>query len=125
MYKKMREWNEGDWDDLAVEIEELTEQDLELIIVNDIESEELINERVMTLMQRRKAGLKMRRLKFRIARARKIKRKRMATLDMLTRRARRQARNFIRKRIAGKKKVNPFLDGFQILIGMIYLFFKR
>ena len=30
-----------------------------------------------------------------------------------------------RKRIAGKKKVNPFLDGFQILIGMIYLFFKR
>ena len=103
MYKKMREWNEGDWDDLAVEIEELTEQDLELIIVNDIESEELINERVMTLMQRRKAGLKMRRLKFRIARARKIKRKRMATLDMLTRRARRQARNFIRKRIAGKQ----------------------
>jgi hypothetical protein len=45
----------------------------------------------------------MRRLKFRIARARKIKRKRMATLDMLTRRARRQARNFIRKRIAGKQ----------------------
>ena len=54
-------------------------------------------------MQRRKAALKMRRLKFRIARARKIKRKRMATLDMLTRRARRQARNFIRKRIAGKQ----------------------
>ena len=103
MYKKMREWNEGDWDDLAVEIEELTEQQLELIVINDIESEELINERVMNLMQRRRAALKMRRLKFRIARARKIKRKRMATLDMLTRRARRQARNFIRKRIAGKQ----------------------
>ena len=99
----MREWNEGDWDDLAIEIEELTEQDLELIVVNDIEFEELINERVMNLMQRRRAALKMRRLKFRIARARKIKRKRMATLDMLTRRARRQARNFIRKRIAGKQ----------------------
>ena len=36
MYKKMREWNEGDWDDLAVEIEELTEQQLELIVINDI-----------------------------------------------------------------------------------------
>ena len=103
MYKKMREWNEGDWNDLDTEIDQLTEQDLELIVVNDVESEELINERVMTLMQRRRAGLKMRRLKLRIARARKIKRKRMATLDMLTRRARRQARNFIRKRIAGKQ----------------------
>ncbi len=30
-----------------------------------------------------------------------------------------------RKRIAGKKKVSPFLDGFRILIGMISLFFKR
>ena len=102
MYKKMREWNEGDWNDLDTEIDQLTEQQLELMVINDIETEELINERVMTLMQRRKAGLKMRRLKFRIARARKIKRKRMATLDMLTRRARRQSRNFIRKRIACK-----------------------
>ena len=103
MYKKMRARNEGDWDDLNTEIEELTEQDLELIVVNDIETEETINERVMNIMQRRRAALKMRRLKFKIARARKIKRKRMATLDMLTRRARRQARNFIRKRIAGKQ----------------------
>ena len=106
MYKKMREWNEGDWNDLDTEIDQLTEQDLELIVVNDVESEELINERVMTLMQRRRAGLKMRRLKFRIARARKIKRKRMATLDMLTRRARRQARNFVRRRVAGKQGAN-------------------
>ena len=30
-----------------------------------------------------------------------------------------------RKRIAGKKKVNPFLDGLRILIGMISLFFDR
>jgi len=30
-----------------------------------------------------------------------------------------------RKRIAGKKKVNPFVDGFKILMGMIILFFKR
>jgi glycosyltransferase involved in cell wall biosynthesis len=30
-----------------------------------------------------------------------------------------------RKRIAGKKKVSPFLDGFRILMGMVILFFKR
>jgi len=57
----------------------------------------------MTLLQRRKAALKMRRLRFRIARARKLKKKRMASTDMLVRRARRAARTFIRKRIAGKQ----------------------
>ena len=30
-----------------------------------------------------------------------------------------------RKRIAGKKKVSPFLDGIKILFGMINIFFKR
>ena len=30
-----------------------------------------------------------------------------------------------RKRIAGKKKVSPFLDGFRILLGMVNLFFRR
>jgi glycosyltransferase involved in cell wall biosynthesis len=30
-----------------------------------------------------------------------------------------------RSRIGGKKKVNPFLDGFKILIGMLSLFFER
>ena len=33
--------------------------------------------------------------------------------------------SFERKRIAGKKKVIPFLDGLQILIGMSYLFFNK
>ena len=32
---------------------------------------------------------------------------------------------FERKRIAGKKKVNPLVDGFKILMGMIKLFFTR
>lgn len=30
-----------------------------------------------------------------------------------------------RSRIGGKKKVNPFIDGFKILMGMVYLFFKK
>ena len=33
--------------------------------------------------------------------------------------------SYERSRIGGKKKVNPFLDGFKILIGMISIFFKR
>lgn len=84
-------------------LEEFTDEVMDQLIAEDYAVEEMINERVMTLLQRRKAALKMRRLRFRIARARKMKRKRMATTDMLTRRARRQARSFIRKRIAGKQ----------------------
>ena len=30
-----------------------------------------------------------------------------------------------RSRIGGKKKVNPFIDGLKILMGMVFLFFKR
>jgi len=30
-----------------------------------------------------------------------------------------------RSRIGGKKKVNPLVDGFKILMGMVVLFFKR
>lgn len=100
------EFIDNDWDMLEEEINCLTDEQLLNIVNVDVEKEDMINERVMTLMQRRKAALKMRRLKFRIMRARKIKKKRMATLDMLTRRARRQARQFIRKRIAGKQGAN-------------------
>ena len=101
MYSKMRE----EWENYDIELS-LTEEAVQELISQDSLWEDYINERVLSLMQRRKAGLKMRRLKFKIARARKIKRKRMATMDMLQRRARRQARTFIRKRIAGKQGAN-------------------
>ena len=101
MYSKMRE----EWENYDIELS-LTEEAVQELISEDSLWEDYINERVLSLMQRRKAGLKMRRLKFKIARARKIKRKRMATMDMLQRRARRQARTFIRKRIAGKQGAN-------------------
>ena len=101
MYGKMRE----EWENYEIELS-LTEEVMDQLIESDYLQEEQINERVLTLLQRRKAGLKMRRLKFRIARMRKLKRKRMATRDMLVRRARRQARNFIRKRVAGKMGAN-------------------
>ena len=90
-------------EELELWVESLTDADLDLVVAEDFVSEELINERVMTLMQRRKAGIKMRRLRFKIARMRKMKKKRMATSDMLTRRARRQARTMMRKRLGGSK----------------------
>lgn len=84
-------------------LDSLTEQEIDILLEQDFLVEEIVNERVLSLMQRRKAALKMRRLKFKIQRIKKMKKKRMATTDMLTRRARRSARSFIRKRIAGKK----------------------
>ena len=87
-------------------VDNLSDFELDEAINEDYLVEDLINERVYTLMQRRKAAIKMRRLKYRVQRMRKLKRKRMATADMLTRRARRQARNLMRKRIAGPKGAN-------------------
>lgn len=78
-----------------------TDQELEQELEQDYLTEEFVNERVMNLMQRRRAAIKMRRLKFRIQRMKKLKKKRMATTDMLVRRARRTARSWMRKRIAG------------------------
>ena len=65
------EFIDNDWDMLEEEINCLTDEQLLNIVNVDVEKEDMINERVMTLMQRRKAALKMRRLKFRIMRARK------------------------------------------------------
>jgi hypothetical protein len=56
----------------------------------------------MTIAQRRKAALRMRRLAPRMARFRKIRKKRMATPERLKFRARKQAIMFLRKRAAGK-----------------------
>ena len=91
----------AEWEEL------FTEEVMDQLIEETYQEEsDILNERVMTLLQRRKAALKMRRLRFRIARARKLKKKRMASTDMLVRRARRAARTFIRKRIAGKQGGN-------------------
>ena len=95
-----------EWAELEEWVDNLTDFELDEAVNEDFMVEELINERVYTLMQRRKAAIKMRRLKYRVQRMRKLKRKRMATADMLKRRARRQARNLMRKRIAGPKGAN-------------------
>ena len=92
---------EAEWEEMLTE--EIMDQ---LVEETYTQEEDILNERVMTLLQRRKAALKMRRLRFRIARARKLKKKRMASTDMLVRRARRAARTFVRKRIAGKQGGN-------------------
>lgn len=71
-----------------------------------VQSEETLIERVVTMMQRRKRALQMKRSKPRITRARNIKKTRLATQDQLMRRAMRMAKTMLRKRAAGARGAN-------------------
>jgi hypothetical protein len=73
---------------------------------NGVQSEETLIERVVSLMQRRKRALQMKRSKPRITRARNIKKTRLATQDQLMRRAMRMAKTMLRKRAAGARGAN-------------------
>jgi len=68
-----------------------------------IQTEQTLIERVVSLMQRRKRALQMKRTKPRIVRARNIKKNRLATPDQLMRRAMRMAKTMLRKRAAGAR----------------------
>jgi nicotinic acid mononucleotide adenylyltransferase len=61
---------------------------------------------VLTLQARRKRALMLKRMMPRIMRARKLKKNRMATPEMLRRRALRAARTIIRRKIIGAKGAN-------------------
>ncbi len=71
-----------------------------------VQTEETLIERVVSMMQRRKRALQMKRRKPRITRARNIKRTRLATQDQLMRRATRMAKTMLRKRAAGARGAN-------------------
>jgi len=71
-----------------------------------VQSEETLIERVVSMMQRRKRALQMKRSKPRINRARNIKKTRLATQDQLMRRAMRMAKTMLRKRAAGARGAN-------------------
>lgn len=68
-----------------------------------IQTEQTLIERVVSMMQRRKRALQMKRRKPRIVRARNIKKTRLATQDQLMRRAMRMAKTMLRKRAAGAR----------------------
>lgn len=65
--------------------------------------EEMLDERTLTLQQRRKRSLQMRRYKTKIARGRERAKRRMASQDKLKVRARRHAIALVRRRFAGAK----------------------
>ena len=71
-----------------------------------VQTEETLIERVVSMLQRRKRALQMKRRKPRIVRARNIKKTRLATQDQLMRRAMRMAKTLLRKRVAGKGGAN-------------------
>ena len=61
---------------------------------------------VLTLQQRRKRKLTMRRIKNKIKRGRRIAQRKLATPEKIKTRAQRKAKEEVRKRIAGKRGVN-------------------
>ena len=61
---------------------------------------------VLTLQQRRKRKLTMRRIKNKIKRGRRIAQRKLATPEKIKKRAQRKAKEEVRKRIAGKRGVN-------------------
>ena len=96
-----------------MEDEHIEDDELELIEHWDVpeemllEDEELDEDRQpLTIQQRRKIGLRMRRLAPRMQRLKKMKAKRMAPADRLKMRARKAAINILRKRAAGKSGAN-------------------
>ena len=88
------------------EIEDLNilEEEIEEALAELDDDIEELEERVLSMQQRRKLGLRMKRLAPRMKRARLMRKKRMATQQMLHKRAMRAARNIIRKRVAGGQK---------------------
>lgn len=81
-----------DWDEWA-----------ETVDIDDIEIEQELNEAVLSLQQRIKRARQMKRMAPRYKRMRKIKAKRMADPTRLMQRARKQAIQTFRKRVAGEK----------------------
>jgi hypothetical protein len=71
-----------------------------------VQNEQTLIERVVSLMQRRKRALQMKRSKPRIVRARNLKKTRLATQYQLMRRAMRMAKTMLRKRAAGARGAN-------------------
>lgn len=61
---------------------------------------------VLSLQQRRKRKMTMRRIKNKIVRGRKIAQRKMANTEKLQKRARRRAKEIIRKRVAGQRGEN-------------------
>ena len=75
-------------------------------LAEELEALGLLDEAVLTLQQRRKRALTMRKFKNKIKLARQKSMRRAATMDKLKSRARKKAINIIRAKVAGKKGAN-------------------
>jgi hypothetical protein len=72
-------------------------------LAEELEAEGLLSEAILNLAQRRRRGLVMRKFKTKIAASRNRARRRMASTDKLTVRARRAAIRAVRRKVAGAK----------------------
>ena len=105
--EKLEEMDDDELEKLLQKMDDEDAEDLGIDMakfIDSLDDEDLDEERKpLTIQQRRKIGLRMRRLAPRMARFRAIKKKRMATPDRLLFRARRKAVEFIRTKVAGTK----------------------
>jgi nicotinic acid mononucleotide adenylyltransferase len=100
--KKEKDIDDEDFsdEDLADAIDEIDDEEDD---EDDIDEETLSERSPLTLQQRIKRGRLMKRLAPKMKRLRKIRKFRMAPLERLQVRARKVARNLLRKRFAGEK----------------------
>jgi len=89
---------------LKEDLDEVEWTDEDTTLYEELEQLELI-EAPLTIQQRKKRAILMKRLAPKIARMRKIKAKRQAGADVLQKRARKQATQLIRKKVAGEKGI--------------------
>ena len=93
--------DDEDLEDLGVDMAKFI---MDIDDEDEDDEEEMDEERKpLSIMQRRKMAMRMKRLAPRMARFRKMRKKRMATKDRLIFRARKKAVQLLRKRVAGKK----------------------
>ena len=81
-----------------------------------VEEETQVDEAVLSLSQRRKRGMQLRRMKTRIQRARMIAMRRFADKKRLQKRARRAARNALRKRFSSSTNYSQMGVGQKIAV---------
>lgn len=73
------------------------------VVGEEAVADTVIQERVLSVQERRKRAIAMRRIKFKLQRARQISRKRFAKQENLQRRAEKLARKILRKRFMGDR----------------------
>lgn len=106
--KKKKVLTDKDIEDISDnDLENHVDQHYDDVVNEDVDLEDsMLDEAVLTLQQRLKRARAIRRIEPKLQRMRKVKKMRMATQDVLARRARKLAVLLVKKRVAGARGLN-------------------